>query len=688
MFRDKLLALFNLTRKESRTWGATIRLGLDTPEWTPRDYTNLSKQGYQLNADVYACVSLIAGAAAQIPWIVYDSQGSTEASPNHKLAKLLARPNERDTGSEFTEAAIAYLLLSGNSYIERSGGTEGTAPVFLYPLRPDRMQIVKSRRRDTLVSGYQYKAGGEPVDFDEWQILHLRLFHPLNDFYGMSPVEAAAYTIDNANEASALYKKLLQRGYPPGAVSVDGDDWTDEQIKQFKTGLQRATESNQVLYLGNAKWQEMGFKPVDASLFESRRFNKRDIAAVFKVPSEMIGDTESKTYANYSEARRSFYTEAVIPNLKRLRDGLNGFLGPVFGNAYIDIDLDQVEALAEDRHETAKRVALLFEKGLIKRSWGLAELKYEAIPEDEDGYYPELVGAPGRASDSDNTGRTDDEADPLEETEANVSRRSLTPGLKAFNLISEEEKDNHWKAFEAQRERWYERIAAEVGERFIDERNAVLKAFREGQETSAIRAVTKQEDAWLKLYRATYFSVAEEFGRRVMNSLKSDGYEHEVKFEQDLFSRTVTEWLATEGAKRVVGVLDTTKEKIRKELIAGQLAGESIFQLSKRLQAMYGEFSNIRAERIARTEVISASNLGSQTAARATNLPLEKEWLATLDSRTRDPHSAAHGQRRSIDQPYEVMGQKLMFPGDSSMGASSDNTIQCRCSEVYKVKRG
>jgi HK97 family phage portal protein len=693
VFRDKLRSLSNIFRKESRTWGATIQLGLDQPVWTPRDYENLTKAGYQLNADVYSCVSLIAGAASQIPWIVYESEGATEASPGHPLARLLRKPNERDTGSEFTEAAIAYLLLSGNAYVERSGGTESTAPAFLYTVRPDRMRVIKGNRRQ-LVSGYTFANGAIPVKFDDWEIMHLRLFNPLDDYYGMSPMEAAVYTVDNANEAGRLYKKLLQRGYPPGAVSVEGDDWTDEQIKQFKSGLQRATESNQVLYLGNAKWQEMGFKPVDASLFESRRFNKRDIAAVFKVPSEMIGDTESKTYANYQQANKSFYTEAVVPNLKRLRDGLNNFLGPVFGNAYIDIDLDRVEALAEDREVTAKRVVALFEKGLIKRNEGRAELNFDAVPEDEDGYYPELVKVPQTV---DSTGEgfpgpaisdNGSESDSVGLSGVGPDGKGRQNSIKAFNLVSEEEKDNHWKAFEAQRERWYERIAAEVGERFDQERNAVLKAFRDGQEAGAIRAVTKQEDAWLKFYRATYFAVAEEFGRRVLNSLKSDGYEHEVKFEQDIFTRTVTEWLATEGAKRVVGVLDTTKDKIRRELLAGQAAGESIFQLSKRLQAMYGEFSNIRAERIARTEVISAASLGSQTAARATNLPLLKEWISTRDSRVRDSHGNANGQVVKIDEPYIIGGYKMMHPGDSSMGAPGDEIIQCRCSESYKVSRG
>jgi uncharacterized protein with gpF-like domain len=184
-------------------------------------------------------------------------------------------------------------------------------------------------------------------------------------------------------------------------------------------------------------------------------------------------------------------------------------------------------------------------------------------------------------------------------------------------------------------------------------------------------------------------SVAEDFGRQTLLSIKSEGYEPmEFKFELDLFTRIILSWIMQEGARRVVGVLDVTRAAIRKELAAGVAVGEGIFELSKRLTAMYGEFSTVRAERIARTEVISASNLGSQAAARATNLPLEKEWIATLDNRVRSPHMLAHGQKQGINEPYTVMGQRLMFPGDGMLGATADNLIQCRCSEFYKIKRG
>lgn len=679
-------------RKESRTLPALLQYGLGQAVWTERDYERLTRNSYQRNVDVFACVSLIAGTAKQIPWMVTNGRDGAALPESHPLVRLLQKPNERDNESSFKEAAIAYLLLSGNSYIERNGGTEKTPPAFLYNHRPDRMQVVKGSIRVGMVGGYEYKNGAAPVRFDPWEMLHLRLFNPLDDWYGMTPLEALLYSIDCSNEGKALYKKLLQRGFPPGAVSVKGDQWTDEQIRDFKRGVQRATAANEVLVFGDAEWQEMGFAPVDAALFEGWQLNKRDIAAAFRVPPEMIGDTEHKNYSNAREARRGLYTEATIPMLTHLTDGLNTWLAPLYGNAYIDFDRDAIDALQEDREVAAKRVTVLWTSSLITRNEGRAELGYDAVENALDGYYSEIVKS------SDSAIKPDDSTAAVDKIPAAVPGttrlqlvgRSAETGFsfKSFNLISEEQKLNHWTALEAQRELWYWKIADLAASQFNVESHDVLKAFRDDGEKAALNAVEKQEPYWAKLYHTTYFSVADEFGRNVIQSIKSTSFEHECKFEVDLFTRVLLEWLATEGAKRVTGIIETTREAIRTELKAGAEEHESIFQLSKRLQAMYGEFSNVRAERIARTEVISASNLGSQTAARSTNLPLEKEWIRTYDTRVRDTHAAAGGQRRKITEPYRVGGYPLMYPGDSSMGAPGEELIQCRCTESYSVSRG
>ncbi len=142
-------------------------------------------------------------------------------------------------------------------------------------------------------------------------------------------------------------------------------------------------------------------------------------------------------------------------------------------------------------------------------------------------------------------------------------------------------------------------------------------------------------------------------------------------------------------ADKVTGVLDTTKDSIRSALTEGVSNLESIDQLAGRIDKLFLEqIIPNRSEIIARTEVLSAMGFGSRVSAQATGLTLEKRWLSTRDDRTRDAHdSGKHPDLEKwipFDRPYVVGGQRMMYPGDSSLGASPDNTIQCRCDEVYR----
>lgn len=62
-----------------------------------------------------------------------------------------------------------------------------------------------------------------------------------------------------------------------------------------------------------------------------------------------------------------------------------------------------------------------------------------------------------------------------------------------------------------------------------------------------------------------------------------------------------------------------------------------------------------------------------------------KEWAAILDQVTREAHVIADGQTQSINEPFVVDSEFLMEPGDSSLGATAGNVINCRCSALYSL---
>lgn len=129
------------------------------------------------------------------------------------------------------------------------------------------------------------------------------------------------------------------------------------------------------------------------------------------------------------------------------------------------------------------------------------------------------------------------------------------------------------------------------------------------------------------------------------------------------------------------------KRQITAQVTSGILQGESIKHLADRLQKNIPDMNRDSAIRAARTAVTGAQNAGRQDsydAAVKMGIDLAKRWVATLDGRTRHDHAVADGQVVSEDEPFEVGGEKLMYPGDPS--GSPWNVYNCRCTVIAQVK--
>jgi len=99
-------------------------------------------------------------------------------------------------------------------------------------------------------------------------------------------------------------------------------------------------------------------------------------------------------------------------------------------------------------------------------------------------------------------------------------------------------------------------------------------------------------------------------------------------------------------------------------------------------------FEHYRARRIARTETINATNSATLEGWRQSDVIGGKQWVCAMSDNSRKSHKKANGQIVDIDKPFIVDGEKLMHPGDTSMGASAENVINCRCTmkSVLKYK--
>ncbi len=363
--------LKNLLRAPERKTSRVARLiafeSGGRARWTPRDYAALAREGYARNAIVYRAVRLIAESIGSLSFLLYE--GALEHD-THPLLDLLARPNPRQDGAALLENIAAHLLLAGNAYVEAVGiaADNGTQVRELYALRPDRMKVVPGP--DGWPQAFDYTVNGAAVRFEQNAgqppILQLTLFNPVDDYYGLSPLEAAATAVDTHNAAAKWNKALLDNAArPSGALVYAGPDGlilADQQFERLKKELElqyqgTANAGRPLLLEGGLDWKPMSLSPKDMDFMEAKHAAAREIALAFGVPPMLLAIPGDNTYSNYQEANRVFWRQSVLPLAARIGAALTQWLAPSFGAGLtLAVDTDRIEALSPDRAALWERV--------------------------------------------------------------------------------------------------------------------------------------------------------------------------------------------------------------------------------------------------------------------------------------------------------------------------------------------
>ncbi|WP_135451089.1 phage portal protein [Tabrizicola caldifontis] len=342
-------------------WGNAGRVA-----WSPRDTASLTRTGFQANPVGYRVVRLVAESAAALPLICQSAAQRFEA---HPVLDLIDRPNAGQGRAEFLEAVYGYLLLSGNAYVEAVPGA-GRMPGELHVLRSDRMSVVPGA--DGWPVAYDYTVSGRTHRYDvtggESPICHLKTFHPQDDHYGFSPMQAAAVAVDVHNSASSWSKALLDNAARPsgaivykgadGAASLSQDQY-DRLVAEMEAHHQGARNAGRPMLLeGGLDWKPMGFSPSDMEFQKTKEAAAREIAIAFGVPPMLLGIPGDATYSNYQEANRAFYRLTVLPLATKVLADLAHWLSGFAGEAVeLKPDLDHVPALASERDLLWSRVA-------------------------------------------------------------------------------------------------------------------------------------------------------------------------------------------------------------------------------------------------------------------------------------------------------------------------------------------
>ena len=397
---DRFKAL--LTKNQQKTNEAYNRaiynyLG-ESLVWNPENDETFINKGYRYNSTVYSIVNLITKAASTIPFVVYEvkkqndlarykalTSSGFDASVMHKaqqirkhslveldhteLHEVLKRPNPAQSYNAWLQEIIAFGKLTGNRYIfgiaPDTGINKGKYKE-LYVLPSQNMEIhsggiMEPVKEYTLSYNGTYRIAADDV-------CHIKDFNPYYDgtgshLYGMCPLHSGLRVLQANNEAVTTGVKYLQNQTARGVLMSEEGDLSEEQARMLK---QKFKEQNQgadkagdlVITPKKLSWINFGLTTSDLSLIEQYNASIKDLCNIYSVPVQLLNNTDASTYNNMKEAKKALYQNAVIPELIKIREELNRWLTPKYGqNLYIDFDFSVIPELQEEMDKVVQQMS-------------------------------------------------------------------------------------------------------------------------------------------------------------------------------------------------------------------------------------------------------------------------------------------------------------------------------------------
>jgi SPP1 gp7 family putative phage head morphogenesis protein len=250
-------------------------------------------------------------------------------------------------------------------------------------------------------------------------------------------------------------------------------------------------------------------------------------------------------------------------------------------------------------------------------------------------------------------------------------------------LESQEQKDFYWKTFERKRTLHYLGATQRAAKLFEKEGKELARLFAAGKEKEALNFIEKNEKAWAEFLRATWQGIVEEIGKETYNNLKSAaGFEIKAEDAFNPWEATIQNYIKSTAASKVVKMHHSSKKAIRNIIDKQRADDATLDDIAKAINDKYKDFSRYRAFRIARTEIVGASNYASIKSAEQSEVVDFKEWASSGDKRVRESHEKVDGQKIPLNERFK---NGLLFPADYSADKPGE-TIQCRCTLVYFTK--
>jgi len=278
---------------------------------------------------VYSCVRVLAETVASLPLKVYerdDDGRSKYPDPNHYLYSALhSKPNDHMTSFTFRETMMTHLGLWGNAYAEKEFDGGGRVKK-LWPIPPNKVEVVVNRETRNKLYRVNVEQGEDKVLHSE-EVLHIPGLST-DGLKGVSPIAMAREAIGMGLAAEEFGAKFFSQGTNVGGVVTHENQLSDKAFNRLRDSLEEKYEglgkSHRLMLLEEGmQFESVGIPPDDAQFLETREFQLREIARIYRIPPHMVADLERATFSNIEHQSIDFVVHTIRPWLIRWEQAIN-----------------------------------------------------------------------------------------------------------------------------------------------------------------------------------------------------------------------------------------------------------------------------------------------------------------------------------------------------------------------------
>lgn len=619
-----------------------VRWNKGKPAYTDKNVRSFDREAYRKASLIFACVRYMSKSAGSVPLKVYQTlpNGQEDEAAEHPLRQLLKQPNPAMGESRFISFVTMVASIAGYCVVEKERDGYGNV-VNLWPLRPDWLRPIPRSAGET---DWQYTVPGyaEPFIIEDRDAIAISYADTMTgDPLGIGPVEVIFREAGISTALTDFISRFIENDAMPQYMLIpDMEGKLAAQWHKPET-VDAFYEQFRQRYMGRGRERDIVVSPAikgverltmnmnELAYRDLRDVSDLSITTAFGIPPILLGTSSGlahATYANYQEARRSYWEDELVSWLTRFDDAFTRQLMTEFwpSEGYdLRFDLSDVPAMKEDEHQLHERARNDFSASLVSRHTAQRMAGIEPHGPDDFLVPFSAVTVPNsggeRSAVTATVERMDERAaigagmDAIIERDGRryVNRDAQTPEQRAAaDTIAQKNK--------AQIVRLAEQVEPVLTRFFHEQAGRIVEiAMRDRERTWETRAIENidwdDEDERLVEALRQWWGTVSEVAFDDVSSLAG------VTVDWSLSNPHLADLFDILGY-RVRDINETTRQAIETIVRESLVDGTTIPDLADSLRDVVEETYRGRAESIARTESQFAYNTSSQRAYQASGV--------------------------------------------------------------------